>query len=188
MAYLVKHPDRPRYYIQFRYGGKLKRRCIDTAIFQIANQKLGDFENARARGDDDAGPTKTAIPEVLTIYVAYIRNRKPAKGAQTETYYLREAFGPVCDAAAITSRKLSRKRRRMAVKVAHIRVHPIEADLFEQITGARVGDFISAKKMAGNLSAKPANHDRQILTRLFNWAMRRGGVRMPGNRKPAARV
>ena len=41
------------------------------------------------------GRTRTAIADVLTAYVSHIRTIKTAKSAQTDTYYLRDAFGPV---------------------------------------------------------------------------------------------
>ncbi len=191
MASLIQRSDRPTYYIQHRVGGKLKRECTHTDVLQIAKQKLRDFENARASGDESSLPTRTPIGDILTNYVAYIRTRKTDKSAQTETYYLREAFGPVCDAVRITSRKISahaRKRPSNAGQDRRLQTPVIEANAFEQITTKQVADFISKIKERRGLAAKTANHYRQILTRLFNWAIRQGGVNMHGDKNPAARV
>jgi integrase len=38
------------------------------------------------------------------------------------------------------------------------------------------------------LAPKTANRYREILTRLFNWAMTQNGVRMPKDKNPAAAV
>ena len=42
-------------------------------------------------------PSQTPIADVLTAYVKHIRATKTAKSAQTDIYYLRDAFGPVCE-------------------------------------------------------------------------------------------
>lgn len=38
------------------------------------------------------------------------------------------------------------------------------------------------------IKGKTANRFREVLVRLYNWAMKEGGVRMPGNVNPAAAV
>jgi hypothetical protein len=64
----------------------------------------------------------------------------------------------------------------------------IEATCFEQITTAQVAAFISGQVASRVLAPKTANRYREILTRLFNWAMTQHGIKMPGDKNPAARV
>src|SRR5438552_2046176 len=61
MASLIQRSNRPTYYIQYRVGGKLKRECTHTEVLQVAKQKLRDFENAWASGEESSLPTRTAI-------------------------------------------------------------------------------------------------------------------------------
>jgi integrase len=190
MAWLIKRG--PVYYIRYSQGKRSSKRKIstNTGNFQLAKEKLREFESAWARGDSSL-PTRTAIADVLTNYVAHIRTTKTDKSAQTETYYLREAFGPVCDAVRVTSRKLSPKARKLRPKPGQDkrrRAPVIEAECFERITTAQVATFISGMKESRGLSPTTANHYRQILTRLFNWAKKQGGVKMPGDANPAAAV
>jgi len=99
MASLVKRQFQGGtvWYIQFYRGGKQKRvKASDT--YQIAKEKLRQFESAQARGADMPLPTRTPIADVLNDYVLYIRSYKTGHSAQTEVYYLRSAFGPMCDA------------------------------------------------------------------------------------------
>src|SRR5258706_14658434 len=98
MAWLSKRGS--VYYIKFWHTGSDSTRRITTGTsnFQIAKEKLRQFEGALARGDDSSLPTRTSIPDALTAYVAQLRAVKTAKSAQTDIYYLLEAFGPVCDA------------------------------------------------------------------------------------------
>jgi integrase len=189
MAWLSKRGS--VYYIKFWSNGSTRKTSTGTCSFQIAKEQLREFEAGQARGDLSPLPTKTPIADVLTAYVAYIRTTKTDKSAQTETYYLREAFGPICDAVRVTSRKLSPKARKRALKPGQDRRRKavvIDAEFFEQVTTAQVAAFISGKKDSRGLSPTTANHYRQILTRLFNWAMKQGGVKIAGDRNPAARV
>jgi hypothetical protein len=106
MAFLFKRKDRDEiYYIERSVNGQIIRESTGTHVLQIAKQKLLDAQTAEIRGEDLFKPTRTSIADVLTKYVAYIRTRKTDKSVQTEIYYLREAFGPICDAVTITARK-----------------------------------------------------------------------------------
>jgi hypothetical protein len=124
-------------------SGKAKRVSTGTESLQIAKAKLRDFESSQANGDDSPLPTRTPIDEVVTAYVSHIRNVKTAKSAQTDIYYLRDAFGPICEALKITSRKVSAKTKKRPPKPGQDRRRKaavIEANNFEQIsTTARAG-------------------------------------------------
>ena len=64
----------------------------------------------------------------------------------------------------------------------------IEADCFEAITTAQIVEFVSGQVARRGLAPKTANRYREILTRLFNWAVEQKGVRLPGDRNPASKV
>jgi len=124
--------------IQYYAGGKQKRVGLGRIPYQLAKEKLRQFESARARGDDSPFPTRTPIAQVVAAYVEHIRHVKTPKSAQTDVYYLREAFGPICPALEITSRKVTeacRKRPRKNTGKRR-RVATIEASSFEAITTA----------------------------------------------------
>ena len=99
------------YYIQYYVGGRQRRKALRTKVLQIAKEKLRQFESARAQGDDNPLPTRTPIAEIVSAYVQHIRQHKTPKSAQTDVYYLREVFGPICQALQITSRKPSAERK-----------------------------------------------------------------------------
>jgi len=101
MASLVKRNG--TYYLQWYVGKKIRRRTLRTNVHQIAKEKLRQFESAQLRGLDDPLPTRTPIANVVSAYVEHIRHVKTPKSAQTDVYYLREAFGPICPALEITS-------------------------------------------------------------------------------------
>ena len=107
MASLVKRNG--IFYLQHRVSGKIKRRSLDTTSLQIAKDRVRQFESAQLRGEGNPLPTRTTLKEILDRYVQHIRNIKTAKSAQTDIYYLRQMFGPICDGLTVTSRRLSTK-------------------------------------------------------------------------------
>jgi integrase len=187
-----------KFYIQHYAAGRQQRVALHTDNLQLAKEKLRQFESADLRGQDNPLPTRTPIAQVLTAYVAAIRARKTAKAAQTDIYYLREMFGPVCDAVTITSRSPGSSARKRPPKKSQVdgrkRMPTIEAACFEAITPAQVAAFIDFKVRDQGLKPKTANHYRSILRRVFNWATQEHGIRMPscgGGRtgdNPAAKV
>lgn len=179
------------YQAQFYVGGRLRRRSLRTTSLQVAKQKLRQLESAIARGEDNPLPSRTPVADVVTRYVEHIRAVKTPKSAQTDIYYLREAFGPVCEALQITSRKVSAKTRKRPPKPGQdrrCRPHAIEVARFEQVTTADISAFIASQVRSRGLAPRTANRYREILCRLYNWAMTEGGIKMPGDRNPAAAV
>ncbi len=190
MASLMKRPDRPTWYIQYYLAGELKRESTGTSSLQLAKEKLRQFESAQARGEPSPFPTKTPVAQVVSAFARYLRASCTPKSAQTDLYYLRSAFGVICDELKVTSRKplaegakpqKSKQPRSPAQQV-------IAGNAFELISTAQIATFISDQKQEREWSPKTANRCREVLTRMFNWAMSQHGVRMPADRNPAAKV
>ena len=159
--------------------------------FKLQKRNCGSLNRPRRTETTTPLPTRTPIDAVVTAYVSHIRNVKTAKSAQTDIYYLRDAFGPICDALKITSRKVSAKTKKRPPKPGQDRRRKaavIAATCFEHISTSDIAAFISGQVMSRGLAPKTANRYREILTRLFNWAMTQNGVRMPKEKNPAAAV
>jgi integrase len=179
------------YYIQYCVSGKARRVTTGTESLQVAKAKLRQFESARAEGTDNPLPTRTPIADIVTAYIGHIRVTKTAKSAQTDTYYLREMFGATCPALQVVSRKQSAAARKRPPKPGQDRRRKapmIEAAFFEAITTAQISDFITGQVQSRGLAPKTANRYREILVRVFNWAMETRGIRMPRGKNPASAV
>jgi site-specific recombinase XerD len=110
---------------------------------------------------------------------------KTARSVTRDSYYLREAFGPICSELKIKNEKISKKGKKCLVWGEVVR---IEANYFEQITTADISSFIASQVRKKGLAAKTANRFREILTRMFNWSMQQNGMVIPGDKNPAAKV
>lgn len=172
MAYLFK---RGRvYHVKYYRGGKQREKSLRTDSLQIAKERKRELESAIATGGANPLPTRTPLAEVLDEYVKHIRAVKSPKAAQCDIYYLREAFGPICDALRITSRTVTDKAKRRLSKSSKAdrrrRLPVIEANAFEENTTRQIADFIDFKVRDQGLKPKTANHYRSIIRRVFNWA------------------
>ena len=189
MASLVKRGE--NYYVQWRVGAKIKRQSLRTDSLQIAKEKLRQFESARIRGDDLPLPTRTGIPDILAKYVEHVRTIKTPKSAQTDVYYLRQMFGPICPVLQINSRKASIRAMKKPPKPGQDRrfkMSTIDVSNLEEITTTDVANFIGNHVRSMGLAPKTANRYREIIHTFFNWAMQEQGVKMPNGVNPVSNV
>ncbi len=189
MASLVKRNK--KYYVQWRVGGKIKRRSLWTDNLQIAKEKLRQFESAQVRGEELPLPTRTDITEIISRYAEHMRTIKTAKSAQTDIYYLRQVFGPICPALQINSRKSSIRSMKKPPKPGQDRrfkMSTLDISHLEEITTADIANFIGAHVRSRGLAPKTANRYREVLHTFFSWAVSEQGVRMPGNENPVSKV
>jgi len=179
------------YYALYYVGGSKKRVSLNTQVLQVAKEKIRQLESAQIRGDNNPFPTKTPLAEIVDKYVKHIRNMKTEKSAQTDVYYLRSMFGTICSGLEITSRKTSLRAKKRPPRKGNdrrFRDRIIEASYLEQITTADISEFIAHHVQSRSLAPKTANRYREIMSRLFNWAMDEAGVKMPSDKNPASKV
>jgi integrase len=189
MASLVKRNT--IYYVQWRVGKKLKRKGLGTSSSQIAKEKLRQFESSQYRGEDSPLPTKTPLADIVSRYVEHIRIIKTEKSSQTDVYYLRQMFGPVCPGLVVNSRKRSvrtLKKPPIEGQDRRFKMSTIEVNCLEDIMTADISNFINSHVKSRGLAPKTANRYREIINRIFNWAINEQGIKMPGNINPVSKV
>jgi hypothetical protein len=133
MAYLFKRGR--NFYLKYYVGGRQKEISLRTDVLQIAKEKRRQFESGRARGEDNPLPTRTPLAQVIGAYLQHIRAVKTGKSAQNDTYYLREAFGPICPELETTSRSTSPSYRRAIARGCDL------AFPWPQLDGRRIEDL-----------------------------------------------
>ncbi len=176
------------YHVQWYEGKKKRRRSLRTDSLQIAKERLRQFESARFRGEDCPLPTRTPIGEVVAAYIAHSATHKTRNSLRGDTSYLREAFGECCDALRIDSSRARKCRERRCPEDGRKKLHPISAPHFEAITTAEIEDFIAVRVRVRGLKPKTANRYREVIAKVFNWAITTNRVSTPGDRNPARRV
>ncbi len=184
MAGLIKRGN--TFYSVYYIGDKQKRRSLKTDSLQVAEQAIRDLESSLYHGNGDNHlPTKTPIGTVVAAYIENMKTRKTASSVKRDISYLRESFGQICPALVLKNTKNSdlRKKRSSRNTPGYL-----EAACFEAVTTADVSTFIALQVKCKNLKPKTANRYREVLTRLYNWAMKQNGIRIAGDKNPASQV
>jgi len=185
MAGLIKRGN--TYHAIYYLGGEERRRSLETSSYQVAKERLRQLEASLAVGDPDSQlPTNTPVASLVAAYVEYINTTKTRSSIRVDRWYLRSIFGPICPALeGIDERKNKKKggRKKTRANSPHIKT-----PYLEQITTAMIAQLIDAKVQCDGIAPKTANRYREILMRLFSWAMDQRGVRMPGGINPVAKV
>jgi len=186
MASLIKRGD--TFHVQWYEGSIKRRRSLGTDSLQIAKEKLRQFESAKLRGIDCPLPTCTPIGEVVAAYIEHMKAHRHERSWRRDTSYLREAFGECCPALKLDS---TRARKCQALRRPDDRrkkLWPLGAPCFEEISTSTISEFIADRVKARGLAPKTANRYREVIAKVFNWAMETDRVRLPLDRNPAAKV
>lgn len=166
------------YYASYYVGGEEQRRSLETKSYQVAKERLRNLEASLARGTlDDDLPTRTPLSEIVADYAAHIKNTKTKNSVTVDLWYLRSIFGPICTLLEPVLKKEKHKGRTV-----------LKTRYLEDIRTAEIAVFISQKVQDNGIGPKTANRYREILMRLFSWAIDQRGVQMPRGNNPAKKV
>ena len=173
------------FYLRFSENGVRRRVSLHTDSLETAKERQREFDSARARGEQQVFPTKTLLAQAVAAYAAHMKATRTRHGYTVDLSYLRNALGPICDALEHQRHRNWARRDNADMRR---RESVIGVSYLEDITVAQISDFLREHVQRYGLHAKTANRYREVLCRLFSWSMEEGGVRMPGDVNPAAKV
>ena len=122
---------------------------------------------------------------VVADYLENLKTRKTASSVKRDISYLRESFGQICPALVLKNTpKHDLRKKRSSRNIPGY----LEAACFEAVTTANVSTFIATQVRCKGLKPKTANRYREVLTRLYNWAMKQNSIRIAGDKNPVSEV
>jgi len=167
------------YYASYYLGGRECRVSLGTTAFRVAKERLRKLEASLARGTlEEDRPTQTPLADIVGAYAEYIRHTKTRNGQRIDLWYLRDIFGPVSPVLRPQGRLKKRYKRDTKLRAQYL----------EEIRTHQIAEFIGRRVVERGISPKTANRYREILMRLFNWAVRQRGLRLPGGINPVKAV
>jgi integrase len=180
------------WYIKYYVPGSIKpiRKSLQTTEKKIAQAKMAEKVTALNLGDDSPFPTKTPISQVLESFIQNSYSRRDTDSVGKDLSNLRSMFGLVCPSLAYSNQRIAEKKAALSKKRGKNTgyVAPLEAICFEAITTWQLSEWLSNYINANSLKPKTANRYREVLQKLFSYAINDCHLKFPGGMNPAANI
>ncbi len=165
----------------FKHRGKKYRPSLNTPNKRLAEQRLRKIITDLEMGSGGL-PTKTPIGEVVSEFIQHLYAHHRKRAVDKEIYRLREFFGPVCPEFKRKPKLrmgVGMKRPKKRTKLAMPCAFAVGVTHIEDVTTGMISTFIQRKVSKQGIKAKTANEYREIIQRMFQWAIEQRGIRMP---------
>ncbi len=179
MACLYKR--RKQYWISYYIDGTQVQKSLHTSNEKVAAAKKKQIEYQLALGELHAA-SQLQVPEVLEIFCRYLKATRTCKSYKNDISRLRTFFGPVCESLKPGTPGIKRTHQSSkSGKDKYAGVH-VQAAYLEDISPEVINRFLSDRIKLSGWVPKTANLMRQILHKLFAYAIRHHGFRSPDRR------
>ncbi len=182
MACLYKRKS--KFWVSYRINGKLVQQSLNTDCKRVAREKVRQIEYELSRGELQQ-VSRLGLPSFLQKYCQYLSANRTYKSYKNDFGRLRSFFGPVCESLEIRppGSPLSPRGRPQRDKCAG---RHLDAKRLEDLTPAAINRWMDARGREENWSPKTANNYRQVLHRMFNYAIKRHNFVSRDRRFPKA--
>ncbi len=187
MASLYKRGK--RYWIGYTLNGERVERSLFTTNLRVARDKKRKIEYELAIGDLDQASKLPLVP-VLEAFCKHLKATRTFKSYKNDFSRLRTFFGPVCEALKPLPPGPRGERSRAKPQTdKYARAH-VKVRLLEDLSPELINRFLSARIERDAWSPKTVNLMRQVIHRLFSYAIKHYGFRSRDRRfpNPAAAV
>jgi integrase/predicted DNA-binding protein len=172
------------WWVHYHVAGKSVCRSLKTTSQRVAEDKKKRLDGLEIT-DQLGRPSATQIEPFLQAFCEYLLATQTRKGAKNDLSYLRQFFGPACQALEFGSRvpKKFRDGVRELPKVPDklSKIH-VPVTRLEQVSCEMVSAFIQERVVSDGISPKTANRLRGVLHRMFNHAIEQCGYVCPDKR------
>jgi integrase len=179
MASLLKRGN--KFYVRVYVKGKPKDIATKSSNIKIAEKLLQKVEYENATGQL-ATATKTPLGKLLEDFVAHLKASHRDKSVKNDTSRLRVLFGPLVPALELVAKRdnLTGEVQGKPTGREEAEVPRLVAEYAEQIPAPLINQYLD--KRAARVSPKTLNEEREILYRLFRYAIEHHGLVYPDPR------
>ena len=181
MAHLFKR--RRQFWICYYLDGHRIQKSLRTDNERVARDKKKKIEYELSIGDLHVA-SRLPLPVVLEDFCRYLKRTRTYKTYKNDISRLRVFFGPVCESLKPHppgTKRGTKSSKPVADKYA--RVH-VKAELLEDITQEVINRFLANRVDVDGWAPKYVNLMRQILHKLFAYAIKHHGFRSRDSRYP----
>lgn len=185
MAAIFQRGKKKTWFIKYYVGGQQVYRSLRTTNARVAEQARRAVEGDQAKGDLLA-PSRIPLASFLEEYCGFLASTSATRKAYSaDVSLLRVFFGPICPALELGSCANRRRPARSAKRLADTMTHRhVQARHLEQVTPGMIEDFLSNRIRVDGIGPKSANRTREILHRMFAYAIRKRQFVSPDRRYP----
>jgi len=190
MASIFKRADSKIWYIKYYVNGQQVYQTLETTSERVARQVKKKIEAEEVKGDLIA-PSKIPLEKFLEVFCQFLSTIRRGKSYSGDISLLRIFFGPICSSLELGSHVNSRfggeNTRTIKDRFKH---RHVQARYLEEVTPEMIETFISLRIRRDKISPKTANRQREILHRMFEYAIKKWRFVAPDRRfaNPAAAV
>ena len=184
MASIFQRGKRGIWWIKYYVNGRQVYHSLRTTSVRVAKQIKRQVEGDKAKGEL-IGPSKAPLPEFLEDYCRFLSTTRTGKSYKNDISVLRIAFGTI--APALEPGSCVNKRFGAVEKgkpERRVKATCIRATNLEDVTPAKIEDFISRRIRDDGIAPKTANRCREVLHSMFAHAAKKWNFVAPDRRYP----
>jgi integrase len=168
------------WWVKYYLNGQRIQQSLNTPLERIARQKQREMEFRLSIGNVSL-PSQTPLPPFLEGFCSYLKDIRTRKGYKNDVSRLRSFFGPVCSSLVPGSTCNTSKQPRFPRQpvAQHPTTKHVQVALLEEVTTELVSQFMSRRIREDGIAAKTANRFREVLHRMFAYAIKEKGYRGP---------
>jgi hypothetical protein len=161
------------WWVHYLVGGKSVSRSLRTGNERVALEKKKRLEALEVTGQLPK-PSSTPVDDFLQSFCEFLRRTRTRKSAKNDISYLRMFFGPRCPALQPGSTvnhkfrggeasvlKATPRTYDRAVPVRHL----------EELSTEMISEYIRERVVEDHVAPKTANRIREVLHRMFSYAI-----------------
>ena len=168
MACLYKR--RKQYWVSYYLNGRQVKKSLHTDDPRIARDKIRKIEHELPTGNLPE-TSRFPLPTLLDAFCGHLRTQQPHNSYRKDVSRLRNVFGEVCEALKIRPPESPNGRRAKLWPDKYAGDH-VQAQSLEDVTPAIINRFLDSRIKRTHWAAKTANGIREILHRLFAYAIK----------------
>jgi len=172
------------WWVHYLVGGKSISRSLRTTNQRVAQDKKKRLEALEVT-DQLRKPSKTPIEPFLQSFCEFLWRTRTHKSAKNDISYLRMFFGPRCPALQPGSTVNCRFQGAWAsapTVAGRICEHAVPIRHLEQLSTEMVSEYIQQRIAEDSIAPKTANRTREVLHRMFSYAIEHFGYVCPDQR------
>jgi len=185
MASIFKRKRSKFWYVKYYVHGQQVYRSLETTSERVARRLKEQIEADETRGDLVA-PSKIPLPEFLEDFCQFLTTIRTSESYRGDLSSLRVFFGPICPSLKLgthVNRRFREDDEGRPIKDRFQRKHVAVKEL-EDVTAGLIETFIARRIREDKIAPKTANRTREILHRMFVYAIKKWRFVSPDRRYP----